>query len=156
MESVHKPPQGWPKNSLWRLSKQNNTGGGCSTLMNLEKWHLTNGFARWLKIGACSSSLAKVLRNALWGGGLKTSQRNMATKQTLSLYTQWQDVNLLLLATYVALMRKETCEYMKTTCEDSIRYKGTEVWAWIRKLAYVTYTYMYLHKHLLFDLETGL
>lgn len=98
----------------------------------------------------------KVLRNALWGGGLKTSQRNMATKQTLLLYTQWQDINLLLLVTYVALMRKATGEYMKTTCEDSIRYKGTQVWAWIRKLAYVTYTYMYLHKHLLFDLETGL
>ena len=89
------------------------------------------------------------------GWGLKDFTVKYGYKANIVI-TQWQDINLLLLATYVALMRKATGEYMKTTCEDSIRYKGTEVWAWIRKLAYVTYTYMYLHKHLLFDLETGL
>lgn len=155
MESVYKPPQGWPKNSLWRLSKQNNTGGGCSTLMNLEKWHLTNGFARWLKIGACSSSLASASQ-CIVGWGLKDFTAKYGYIANIVIVHPVARHNLLLLATYVALMRKATCEYMKTTCEDSIWYKGTEVWAWIRKLAYVTYTYMYLHKHLLFDLETGL
>ena len=46
--------------------------------------------------------------------------------------TQWQDINLLLLAMCEALMRKTTAEYVKTACEDGIRCTGIEFWVWVK------------------------
>ena len=74
---------------------------------------------------------AEVLRDAMWDGGLKDFAAKCGHKAN-NVVTQWQDINLLLLATYEALMRKATSEYMKTTSEDSVRYKATEFWAWVK------------------------
>ena len=63
---------------------------------------------------------AEVLRGVMWDGGLKDFAVKCGHKAN-NVVTQWQDINLLLLATYEALMRKATSEYMKTTSEDSVR-----------------------------------
>ena len=74
---------------------------------------------------------AEVLRDAMWDGGLKDFAVKCGYKAN-NVITQWQDINLLLLSTYEALMRKATSEYVKTVCEDGIRYKGTEFWVWVK------------------------
>ena len=74
---------------------------------------------------------AEVLHDAMWDGGLKEFAVKCGYKAN-NVITQWQDITLLLLATYEALMRKATAEYVKTACEDGIRYKGTEFWVWLK------------------------
>ena len=74
---------------------------------------------------------AEVLRDVMWDGGLKEFAAKCGYKAN-NIITQWQDINLLLLSTCEALMRKATVEYMKTTCEDGVRYKGMEFWEWVK------------------------
>ena len=54
---------------------------------------------------------AEVLRDIMWDGGLKEFAIKCGYKAN-NIISQWQDINLLLLATFEALMRKATTEYI--------------------------------------------
>ena len=66
---------------------------------------------------------AEVLRDIMWDGGLKEFAIKCGYKAN-NIISQWQDIHLLLLATYEALMRKATNEYMQITTDKDRRYQG--------------------------------
>ena len=74
---------------------------------------------------------AEQLRDIMWDGGLKEFAIKCGYKAN-NVISQWQDINLLLLATYEALMRKATAEFMKITTENGRSYQGKAFWQWIK------------------------
>ena len=74
--------------------------------------------------------LAEILRDILWDGGFRQMCAQCGYKKTP---TQWQDLHLLLLALYQALLHKAFLEFSKTN--TSTTGKSKTFWAWLSKVS---------------------
>ena len=73
---------------------------------------------------------SEVLRDLLWDVGLKELAYECGYKKQP---TQWQENNILLIATYIALLRKAVCVYCSTTQKDitSLMFYPSAFWKWL-------------------------
>ena len=73
---------------------------------------------------------AEVLRDLLWDGGLKEFAYECGYKKQP---TQWQEINLLLIATYIALLRKAACVYSSTIQKEisSLKFYPNSFLTWL-------------------------
>ena len=79
--------------------------------------------------------LSEIIRDVLWDGGLKQLAYECGHKK---LPTQWQEINMLLLALYETLLRKSLTAFSSAyTCELNTAYCQA-FWTWIKSLDSVT------------------
>ena len=73
---------------------------------------------------------SEVLRDLLWDGGLKEFAYECGYKKQP---TQWQENNILLIATYIALLRKAVCVYCSSTRKgiSSLMFYPSAFWKWL-------------------------
>ena len=73
---------------------------------------------------------SEVLRDLLWDGGLKEFAYECRYKKQP---TRWQEINILLIATYIALLRKAACVYCSTTQKgiSSLMFYLSAFWKWL-------------------------
>ena len=78
--------------------------------------------------------VSEVLRDMLWDGGLREFSYKCGQK---SIPKQWQDIHLLLLATYESLLRKATTEFLEVAekCACGNPHSDVAFWQWVEMIS---------------------
>ena len=77
---------------------------------------------------------SELLRDLMWDGGLRQFCYECGYKQQP---TQWQEVHLLLVATYESLLRKAILEYASSSGvehTDTLQHHAKAFWEWVRSV----------------------